>query len=114
MNVHGGPEAVTAEGPHARPTVGELTAALREALEYLWSDLAAAYRYSQATPPERSVGFESLVTRIHTITRLIGPVSPDQIELPFLLTGMYEQVHAAAGIVVTVPGDLLAAARERE
>lgn len=87
-------------------------AALREELMYLWGDLASAYRDSRATPPEASIGCENLTYRIHTITALIGPISSNQIEMPFLLTGMYEKVHAAAGVVVSVPEDTLQMARD--
>ena len=86
--------------------------ALHEELVHLWSDLAAAYRYSEATPPEKSQSCEGLIGRIHMITALVGPVSSDHIELPFLLTGMYEQVHAAMGTTVTVPEATLVSARE--
>lgn len=86
--------------------------ALRDELVNLWSDLAAAYRASRADPREASMGCENLMGRIHTITALVGPVSTDQIEMPFLLTGMYEQVHAEAGITVAVPEETLQQARD--
>ena len=86
--------------------------ALRDELVYLWTDLAEAYRWSRATPPETSMGCENLINRIHAITALVGPISSDQIEMPFLLTGMYEQVHAQTGITVTVPKETLQQARE--
>lgn len=85
--------------------------ALREELMYLWTDLAEAYRMSRATPPESSPGFENVARRIHAITALVGPISTDQIEMPFLLTGMYEKVHADMGLQVSVPEDCLADAR---
>lgn len=86
--------------------------ALREELEYLWGDLAAAYRLSQADPPENSTGCEHLTDRIHAITRLVGPVPAEKIQMPFLLTGMYDQVHAQIAITATVPAETLRAARE--
>lgn len=86
--------------------------ALRDELVNLWSDLAAAYRASRADPREASMGCENLIGRIHTITALVGPISTDQIEMPFLLTGMYEQVHAEAGIAATVPEETLQRARD--
>lgn len=86
--------------------------ALRQELEHLWSDLAESYRMSHAKPPERSIGCENRVERIRTITKLVGPLPPEKIQMPFLLTGMYEKVHAQIGITATVPEDTLQASRE--
>jgi hypothetical protein len=88
-----------------------LAAALRDELAYLWDDLATQYRYSHAQPPENSMGCENLIERIHTITALVGPVSTDKIQIPFLLTGMYERVHRQIGIAATVPAETLERAR---
>lgn len=85
---------------------------LRWELVLLWADLADAYRTSRAVPPETSTGCENLIDRIHRITRVVGPIPPEHVEMPFLLTGMYERVHAATGVTVTVPDDLLARCRE--
>jgi hypothetical protein len=90
----------------------QLVKALRHELMYLWCDLDWAYRESRATPPEKSPGCEGLIDRIQRVSRLVGPISPDQVSMPFLLTGMFEQVHAAMGLEVTVPEATLKACRE--
>jgi hypothetical protein len=86
--------------------------ALREELEYLWDDFAEDYRMSRANPPEQSMGCLGRIERIQVITRLVGPCPPGNVPMPFLLTGVYEKVHAAIGIEVSVPEETLQAARE--
>lgn len=90
----------------------QLVRELRRELMYLWCDLDQAYRESRATPPEKSIGCENLIDRIHRVSRLVGPISPDQVSMPFLLTGMYEQVHATMGLEVTVPEETLNTCRQ--
>lgn len=86
--------------------------ALRDELEHLWDDLAEDYRMSRANPPEQSMGCLGRIERIQAITRLVGPCSPGNVPMPFLLTGMYEKVHAEIGITATVPEETLRAARD--
>lgn len=86
--------------------------ALRGELVNLWTDLADACRVSRADPPEKSMQCEGLIGRIQRITRLVGPLPAEEVEMPFLLTGMYEKVHAEIGITATVPEETLQAARE--
>lgn len=94
------------------PTIDELKQALRTELEHMWDDLAEDYRMSRATPPEQSMGCESRIERIQTITRLVGPCPPGAIPMAFLLTGLYEKVHAQIGITATIPEDTLRSARK--
>lgn len=75
----------------------DVTTCLRTELIYLWGELAAAYRYSQASPPEKSMGFGSLVERIRRVTGVVGPVSGEHVECWFLELGMYERLHAEMG-----------------
>lgn len=86
--------------------------ALRDELEHLWGDLAEDYRMSRANPPEQSMGCLGRIDRIQAITKLVGPFPPENVPMPFLLTGVYEKVHAQIGIEATVPEDTLRAARE--
>jgi hypothetical protein len=86
--------------------------ALRDELEHLWNDLVEGYRMSRATPPEQSMECLGLVERIKTITKLVGPLPAEKITMPFLLTGMYERVHAEIGIDASVPPKILQRARE--
>lgn len=86
--------------------------ALRTELEHLWDDLADDYRMSRATPPEQSIGCLGRIERIQAITKLVGPCSPGAIPMTFLLTGVYEKVHAQIDIEATVPEDTLKAARK--
>jgi hypothetical protein len=86
--------------------------ALRAELELLWDDLADDYRMSRGTPPEESIGCLSRIERIQAITRLVGPCPPGAIPMTFLLTGLYEKVHAQIGITATVPEDTLRSARK--
>lgn len=86
--------------------------ALCNELEHLWDDLAEDYRMSRANPPEQSIGCLGRIERIQTITKLVGPCSPGAIPMTFLLTGVYEKVHAEIGITAIVPEETLQAARE--
>ena len=88
--------------------------ALRDELKDLRSDLVEDYRMSRANLPENSMGCLGLIDRIQTITRLVGPTPPEQISMPFLLSGLYERVHAEINIDVTVPPEILQKAREYE
>lgn len=88
--------------------------ALRDELEFLWGDLVEAHRMSRANPPERSMECLGLIERIQTISRLVGPLPPGQVSMPFLLTGLYERVHAEIGVDATVPPEILQRAREYE
>jgi hypothetical protein len=92
----------------------QLVRELRRELMYLWGDLASAYRCSGVTPPERSPGCEGMIERIHNVTRVVGPVDPQQVEIWFLLTGMYERVHAAMDLEVVVPEKTMEACRRAE
>jgi hypothetical protein len=87
--------------------------ALKAELVHLWSDFAQNYHYSQASPPESSGGCESVIERILALTKIVGPVDAGELELWFLLSGMYERVHAQIGIHVTVPESMLQMARDR-
>lgn len=86
-------------------------ALLRDVMVDLWHDLAQAYRTSEASPRETSIGCHGLIKRIQDIARHVGPVDPGALEYPMVLTGLYETVHAEIGLDVEVPGELLAAAR---
>ena len=55
-----------------------------------------------------------MIERIHNVSRVIGPVDPDQVEMWFLLTGMYEKVHSAMGVEATVPEETLERCRRWE
>lgn len=90
----------------------DLRDVLLEELIYLWGDFADAYRASRTDPPETSMGCEHLIGRIQTVTKLVGPIDPAKVAMPFLLTGMYERVHAEIGITVTVPEVIMQQARE--
>lgn len=87
-------------------------ALLRDVMVDLWHDLAAAYAQSNATPRETSVGCHGLIKRIQDIARHVGPVNPGDLEYEMVLTGLYETVHAEIGLEVSVPDQLLVAARE--
>lgn len=86
-------------------------AMLRDVAVDLWHDLAAAYGESEVVPRETSVACYGLIRRIQDIARVVGPVAPGELEYEMLLTGLYETVHAEIGVDVTVPEELLEAAR---
>ncbi len=69
--------------------------ALRWLLVLAWTDLQAARE--QARNGRWSMGCDNLVCRIVGLTRLVGPLPWDEIDVDLILDGIYERIHAAIG-----------------
>lgn len=69
--------------------------ALRWLLELAWHDLQAARL--QARNGRWSIACDNQVARIVGLTRLVGPLPWEKVDVGLILDGVYEQVHAAMG-----------------
>lgn len=69
---------------------------LREELVALWDDLSSAIRH--AVNGQWSIQCDNLAWRMEQITRLVGPCPHDRIQMPLLLDGTYERLHAEWGV----------------
>ena len=78
------------------PCVKCLTRVLAVELEALWGDLDRAKQ--RAYNGDWSIECDSLSWRIEQITRLVGPCPWGAIQMPLLLDGTYERLHAEWGI----------------
>lgn len=85
-------------------------AALRSLLRRTWGDLQAAR--GRANRGVWSMECDWLVQRIIGMTRLVGPVPWEEIQVDLLLDGIYERVHEAAGTPTPLTEDDRARARE--
>lgn len=70
--------------------------ALTEELEALWDDLNCAKQ--RALNGVWSIECDGLAERIGVISLIVGPINQDSVQVPLLLDGTYERVHAAVGI----------------
>jgi hypothetical protein len=73
-----------------------LDVAAREELIWLWSDLAEARR--TAVRGCWSIECALLVTRIVALTRHVGAVSWEQVDIALITSDLYERVHIDAGL----------------
>ncbi|MFG3046258.1 hypothetical protein ACGFZR_15180 [Streptomyces sp. NPDC048241] len=74
----------------------KLEAVAREELVCLWGDLNEARMY--AINGKWSIKCDQLEERIKDLTRLIGPIPWEEIQLSLLELGIYQRVHAELGI----------------
>ena len=66
-------------------------ACLRDMQEYLWEELAEARL--RALRRNWSIEVENIIDKIKRITALIGPIDPNWVVMPFLLSmGKYEGI----------------------
>ncbi|GFE20000.1 hypothetical protein [Streptomyces nigrescens] len=82
----------------------------REQLVLLWGDLERAR--CSAINGKWSMMCDSLVERIKSLTPLVGPTPWEEIQIPLLELGIYQQVHAELGIPVDVDMERVAKTRE--
>lgn len=73
-----------------------LRTALREELSCLWTDLQTARR--DAYKDGWSMHCDWLVTRIKTITPLVGPTPWTELDIQLIEDGVYQRVHAEIGV----------------
>lgn len=88
----------------------EFTAACIEELHALWDDLNRAI--DRAINCTWSSEAEGLKERIQRLTKLVGPTPWEQIQLPLLERGIYQQVHAEISVPVEVDMERVARSRE--
>lgn len=87
-------EAVAEAGAteeHATPD-----SALRWLLELAWADLQAAR--ASAMNGRWSMACDAQVDRIVGLTRLVGPLPWEAVDVDLLLDGVYERIHEAVGV----------------
>lgn len=68
---------------------------LRWLLELAWCDLQAARRV--AANGTWSMACDHQVCRIIGLTKLVGPLTWEKIQIGLIIDGIYERIHAAAG-----------------
>lgn len=83
--------------------------ALRWLLVLAWSDLEEARR--TALSGKWSMRCDSQVHRIVGLTRLVGPLRWEEVQVDLLLDGTYERIHEAVGTPTPLSDDDLRRAR---
>ncbi len=86
-------EAVAAAG--ATEEYATPDSALRQLLVLAWYDLQE--ERGRAANGRWSIACDNLVCRIVGLTRLVGPVPWEEIDVDLILDGIYERIHAAIG-----------------
>lgn len=94
-------EAVAYAG--ATEEYGTPDSALRHLLELAWNDLYSVRR--RALNGRWSMDCDSQVCRIIGLTRLVGPLSWEHIQVDLLLDGVYERIHEAIGMPTPLQDD---------
>jgi len=77
--------------------------ALRWLLELAWADLQAARR--RAMDGRWSMECDSAAARIVGLSRLVGPVSWEDIDVELVLDGLYERLYEVIGTPTPVSDD---------
>lgn len=77
--------------------------ALRRLLLLAWNDLQGAR--SRAINGCWSVRCDDCIHRIVVLTRIVGPVSWDEIDVDLVLDGVYERVHESIGTPTPLADD---------
>jgi hypothetical protein len=78
-------------------------AALRWLLELAWDDLQKARR--AALNGRWSMDCDAQVSRIVGLTRLVGPLSWESVQVDLILDGTYERIHDAIGTPTPLSDD---------
>lgn len=84
--------------------------ALRWLLELAWSDLQSARH--QALNGRWSIDCDGQVCRIIGLTRLVGPLPWENVQVDLILDGIYERIHEAIGTPTPLSDADRARARE--
>lgn len=84
--------------------------ALRMLLELAWSDLQSARR--EALNGRWSMRCDEQACRIIGLTRLVGPLSWEHVQVDLILDGVYERIHESIGIPTPLSDDDRQRARE--
>jgi hypothetical protein len=92
--------------------VDDLTAACREELAYLWTDLEEARCFALA-PGTWSIQCDYLEARIKRLTKLVGPTPWEEIQISLLELGIYQRIHADLGVAAPVDMERVAQTRAR-
>lgn len=94
-------EAITLAG--ATEEYATPDAALRWLLELAWDDLESARR--DAINGRWSIRCDNQVDRIIGLTRLVGPLPWEHIQVSLILDGIYERIHEAIGTPTPLSDD---------
>lgn len=84
--------------------------ALRWLLELAWGDLQRARE--RAADGRWSMECDGQVGRIVGLTRLVGPLSWENVSVDLILGGVYEQIHEGIGLATPLSDEDRAEARE--
>lgn len=85
--------------------------AVRRELECLWDDLYSATR--AAIRDGWSINCDHLRWRIETLTRFVGPLPWENVQIPLLESGVYQRIHQEMGVTVEVDMQRVAQVRAR-
>lgn len=77
--------------------------ALRWLLELAWDDLQSARH--EALNGRWSIRCDNQVSRIVGLTRLVGPLSWEHVQVRLILDGVYERIHEAIGTPTPLSDD---------
>lgn len=77
--------------------------ALHWLLTLAWSDLQSARH--NALNGRWSINCDGQVTRIIGLTRLVGPLSWEHVDVNLILDGVYERIHDAIGVPTPLSDD---------
>lgn len=77
--------------------------ALRWLLLLAWDELQSARR--EAMNGRWSIRCDNLVCRIVGLTRLVGPLPWEKIQVDLILDGVYERIHEAIGAPTPLSAD---------
>lgn len=101
------PWARAAADAAGEETPADATAALRDELQALWSDLDTAIdatiRTSRTRPGAWSMHADGIAVRIIVLSRIAGATPWDQVPTTRLLDGTYQGLLTAAGIEHAAP-----------
>jgi hypothetical protein len=98
-------ESVDEAIDHAGPTEEYATpdSALRWLLQLAWNGLQSARH--QALDGRWSINCDDQVCRVIGLTRLVGPLSWENVPVDLILDGIYERIHEAIGTPTPLSDD---------
>jgi len=94
-------EAVTLAGSTEEYATPD--SALRWLLELAWDDLQSARH--EAINGRWSIRCDNQVCRIVGLTRLVGPLPWEKVQVELILDGVYERIHEAMGTPTPISDD---------
>jgi hypothetical protein len=91
------PERLTDSDPNSdEDWPADLATAVHDELVHLWHDVLEARR--AALNGCWSIQCENVIYRITALSRLVGAIGWDEVDVTLVRSGLYERVHRDAGI----------------